>query len=183
MTALRVSGLLAAGAAAVVALLVILGGSARETAAPAPRSIERSIGLFDAHLHLSVADVRVVTTPAGAATRPETGKRLWIVTVRARNDAARIDIDPSSLDVAVLSREGRTFAPLEGADRPAEAPLSTRLDGTLRPGDSIQRSFVFELPDDALAPVLVIESHDAPLPWLPRGIVRWLGGRVELGLS
>jgi len=100
-------------AAAVAALLVLgLGllviAPRWSESAPAPRSDERSIGLFDAHLHLSVQDVRVVE-PARAAA----GRRVWIVTARARNDAARIDIDPGRLDVLVRSRDGRVFAALE----------------------------------------------------------------------
>ena len=169
-------------AAAVAALLVLgLGllviAPRWSESAPAPRSDERSIGLFDAHLHLSVQDVRVVE-PARAAA----GRRVWIVTARARNDAARIDIDPGRLDVLVRSRDGRVFAALERVG-PGEQRFERHLVGTLRPGESREQSFVFELPGDVASPVLVVESTDVPLPWLPRPVVRLLGGRVELGLT
>jgi len=184
MTGFRFTALLAVGAATIVVTLGVLGVSARRlTASPAPRSVERSLGFFDPHLHLSIREVRVVDTLDGGVVRAGAGKRLWIVTVRGRNDAARIDIDPWGLDVAVRSSDGRAFAPLDLVGSVADVSLQTRLDGTLHPGDSIDWNLLFELPEDAVSPLLVVEANGGPLAWLPRGLLRVLGARVELGLS
>ena len=167
--------LLGACGAVLVAGLGVLAVAPRwAEASPAPRDGERSIGLFDPHLHVSVHDVRVV--PAEGQ-----GPATWIVTVRARNDAARIEIDPSSLVVRALSSGGRSYLPIEHRASD-EQRFATRLTGPLRPGDSFDQAFLFELPRDVDAPFLVIESADGPLSMLPRTVVRLLGGRVELAL-
>jgi hypothetical protein len=169
MTLPRAAGLVCACGA----LLVLgLGGLAIaprwSERSPAPRPIERSIGLFDPHLHLSVRDVRVVGTSG------------WIVTVHARNDAARIDVDPSGLTLRAVSSDGRAFGPVErGSD---EMRFAAHLAATLRPGESSDQTFLFELPADVRSPFLVIQSDDGPLPLLPASVVRLLGGRVELEL-
>jgi hypothetical protein len=175
MSVLRALILLGAcGAVLALGLGSLAVGPRWAEGSPAPRDGERSIGLFDAHLHLAVHDVRVVP-PAGA------GPATMIVTVRARNDAARIDIDPSRLVVRVVSRGGRSYLPIERVSSD-EQRFASHLAGTLRPGDSIDQSFLFELPPEVDRPFLVLESEDGPLPMLPRTVVRLLGGRVELEL-
>jgi hypothetical protein len=60
--------------------------------------------------------------------------------------------------------------------------FAAHLAATLRPGESSDQTFLFELPADVRSPFLVIQSDDGPLPLLPASVVRLLGGRVELEL-
>jgi hypothetical protein len=168
MTLPRAAGLVfACGALLVLGVGGLVIAPRWSERSPAPRRVERSIGLFDPHLHLSVREVRVVQSG-------------WIVTVHARNDAARIDIDPSRLAVRAVSSDGRSFGPVEhGSD---EMRFAAHIAATLRAGESSDQTFLFELPADVRSPFLVVQSDDGPLPLLPASVVRLLGGRVELEL-
>lgn len=163
--------LVVVGAAALVALA--LRAPRAEPARPAGRG-EQSIGLFDPHLHVALLEARPLDPAEAPAEAAPTG-RAWVVTLRARSDAARIEIDLSTLGIELLDGAGRRHVPRRLAGADGAWRFEDRLRLTLRPGDSITQSFLFELPPDATDLVLSLGCSDGPGRFLPRGIVRLLG--------
>ena len=117
---------------------------------------ERAFGFFDPHLHIAVVDARKGEPPEsyGAGS-------LYLVTVRARSDAARITLHPGDLRIFVRDRQGRDHAPvlLELEDTGETGLL---LASTLAPGESFEQTFAFVVPRSIEEPALWI-SQITPL--------------------
>jgi hypothetical protein len=98
---------------------------------------------LDCHLHVSVA-------------RVERARRLAVV-VRFRSDAIRALEYPGDLRIAVRDAAGRLYPPTSGF-----------VAEPLRPGETLERDFEFNLPEGAAAPRLTV-AHDGWLDYLMPG--------------
>src|SRR5438105_12484543 len=140
------------------------------------RGEEKYFCELDCHLAYSVADVRRAKTvgdgPQAATARGE----FYVVTVRTRFDETTIsehrgngELYPNPRRVTVYDEQGRAYpVSEEGARALADAGgAGTPLDTPLRPGESYTTELVFDLPEDARSPVLLINESDLP----PRFII------------
>ena len=135
------------------------------------RGEEKYFCEIDCHLAYSVADVRrakaVGSGPRSATARGE----FYVVTVRTRFDETTISahrgngqLYPNPRRVTVYDEQGRAYPVSEEGERAlADAGgAGTPLDTPLRPGESYTTELVFDLPEDARSPVLLINESDPP---------------------
>lgn len=118
---------------------------------------ETSFGFFDPHLHLTVVAARKGEAPDQSLAWTS----IYLVTVRARSDAAGMTIDPGRLRIFVRDGLGRDHPPIElslDGEETTRARLASKLEG----GDSYEQTFAFALLEAVEAPVFWI-SEDFPL--------------------
>ena len=135
------------------------------------RGEEKYFCELDCHLAYSVADVRRAKTvgegPHAATARGE----FYVVTLKTRFDETTISarrgngqLYPNPRRVTVYDEEGRAYTVSEEGERALAAAggAGTPLDTPLRPGESYTTELVFDLPEDARSPVLLINESDLP---------------------
>lgn len=135
------------------------------------RGEEKHFCEIDCHLAYSVAGVRRVKTlgegPGAFTSRGE----FLIVTVKTRFDETTISehrgdglLYPNPRRVTVFDEQGHAYTPSdEGQHALARfGGTGTPLETPLRPGESYTTELVFDLPEDARAPVLLINESDLP---------------------
>lgn len=162
-----------AAAAAFCFVLVYLGlllvfsfmSSERQLA----RGEEKYFCEIDCHLAYAVTDVlrtKTVGTPQNQAAA--TGV-FYVVKVRTRFDEQTISsgrgdapLTPNSRVLTVLDAQGRSYAPSVEGMRALELSQSggTPLATPLRPGQSYTTTFVFDLPESAVNPALLINEGE-----------------------
>ncbi len=164
--------LFAAGSALAAAYLAaLLGFALFSPEVTLPRGAEKYFCEIDCHLAYSV--IGVERSPALAASPPNTAGgtaaqgEFWLIRLRARFDAATISaprardlpLQPNPRRVEVVDSQGGRHLPIPLAGRalPAGPPVSD-LTTSLRPGESYEALFLFDLPRDAEAPRLLLSE-------------------------
>lgn len=147
--------------------------SAEQTLAPGERKYFCEV---DCHLAYAVERVEIVKT-LGPADKPVTARGMfYVVTLKTwfdeRTISARRPKDlalvPAPRAVAVVDGKGHLFGVAEEAQRAlAEArAASTPFTQPLKPGESYTTTLVFDLPEDARAPRLLLTTVAAPTYFL-----------------
>jgi len=157
----QVALLAGVGVAVYAAALLLL--SARSRPQVAERGEEKYFCEVDCHLAYSVTDVRRAKTlaaPGGAIAARGT---YSLVTLQTRFDADTIScrrgdmpLNPNPRRLAVVDAEGREFLPVGSSFGEDSVPLTR----PLRPGESYTTRLVFDLPDGARDPRLLVTERD-----------------------
>jgi hypothetical protein len=126
---------------------------------------EMAFGGFDPHRHVAVLELR--TMDESLETGAAFASRLVFVTIRVRSSAARIRVDPGRLSYSIVSHEGGRFAPAfmtgeNGVCRPWSGP-----PGPLEPGESVEFTLEFVIPQALDNPRLWIVERSRILRYLP----------------
>ena len=152
--ALRIAAGMAAGAGVyTAALLAVSLGSEPRVLGPGEQ--KRFCGFYlDCHLYVSVADVRRTPALGGREARGT----FWVVRLQVGSDARRVVLAPHGLRVEMTDGSGRRIARRPDAEaalvpwRRMPLPLERPVD----PGASYLREVVFDVPDDARDPQLLV---------------------------
>lgn len=163
------TALAAALAWAVIYLGVILIFSFTSREKTLARGEEKHFCEIDCHLAYSVTDVSRVKT-LGAGQSEATARGLfYVVTLRTRFDETTISpargnspLRPNSRVLTVFDSEGRSYSPSVEGQRALELSQSTGtpIETPLRPGESYTTAFVFDLPEDARNPTLLLNEGE-----------------------
>jgi hypothetical protein len=166
----RVSLTLMACAASIyfcVVLAFSLAGGGRVLA----RGEEKHFCEIDCHLAYSVAGVRRAKSLGEGDARATAGGEFLVVTLKTRFDetttsARRGDgeLRPNPRAVTVYDSAGRAYAPSEEGRRAlsASGASGTPMETPLRPGESYTTELVFDLPEGAREPRLLVNESDLP---------------------
>jgi hypothetical protein len=135
------------------ALLAVSLGSEQRVLGPGEQ--KRFCGLhLDCHLYVSVADVRRTRELGGREARGT----FWVVRLKVGSDARRAVLAPRGLAVEMTDGGGRPIARRPDAEASLvpwrRTPLP--LDRPVDPGASYLREVVFDVPDDARDPQLLV---------------------------
>lgn len=176
------------GAGLLVLYLLVLGGTgiAGGTQVLAPGA-EKYFCELDCHLAYRVTEVRPL---ADSGAR---GTRTWAVVLQTRFDERTISprrgrdapLSPKPRLEVLADSAGRRYAPAQAGDEVARrlGVISTPITRELRPGESYQTVFTFELPAGAVPSHLVLQDDD-PVATLLIGNERSLfHAPVLLGLA
>jgi hypothetical protein len=155
--------LFAAGSALAASYLAALVGFAlvsREVTLP--RGAEKYFCEIDCHLAYSVLEVQRSPALSGP---PSAQGELWLVRLRARFDASTISarrardlpLQPNPRRLEIVDRRGGRHLPIPLAGRGLPpGPPASDLMTPLRPGESYDALFLFDLPREAEAPRLLL---------------------------
>jgi hypothetical protein len=126
---------------------------------------------LDCHIAYSVQHVQRVKAIGTTAA----GGEFYIVTVRSRFDENTISpwrgdtpLTPNPHTVALVDAQGQSRQPFPEGQQAWEGThgTSTSLAKPLRPGESYETTFIFDVPPDVTSPRLLISSEGFPLPIL-----------------
>jgi len=130
----------------------------------------------DCHLAYRVESVSTAKTLGPAAKPAATRGTFYIVALKTWFDERTISsgrpkdmpLWPGPRAVALVDERGRVFGVAEEAQRALTqaGAAGTPLTRTLKPGESYTTTLVFDLPDDARAPRLLLTTLDAPTYFL-----------------
>ena len=131
---------------------------------------------MDCHLAYRVESVSTAKTLGPAAKPAATRGTFYIVALKPGFDERTISsgrpkdmpLWPGPRAVALVDERGRVFGVAEEAQRALTqaGAAGTPLTRTLKPGESYTTTLVFDLPDDARAPRLLLTTLDAPTYFL-----------------
>ena len=131
----------------------------------------------DCHLAYSVVDVRQSKVLGDGASRATARGLFRVVTLRVRFDPETtssrrpqdMSLTPNPRSVRVVAECGATYRPDPAGQRALETQqgVSTPLTAPLRPGESYTTRLVFDLPEKARDPRLLITESD----WITRLLV------------
>lgn len=159
------------GAAAALYFCVVLVFSLASGEKVLARGEEKHFCEIDCHLAYSVAGVRRAKTLGSGAAQATARGEFLVVTLKTRFDetttsARRGDdeLRPNPRALTVYDADGRAYAPSEEGRHAlaAEGASGTPIETPLRPGESYTTEFVFDLPDDAHDPRLLVNESDLP---------------------
>jgi hypothetical protein len=135
------------------------------------RGEEKYFCEVDCHLAYSVADVTrakmIGEGPGAASARGE----FYVVTVRTRFDETTISpqrgdalLHPNPRSLTVRDDRGRVYPVSDEGERALASfgGTGTPIETPLRPGESYTTRLVFDLPEDARSPTLLINESDLP---------------------
>jgi hypothetical protein len=163
------------GAGLYAAVLLAFAVTSREQVAE--RGEEKYFCEVDCHLAYSVADVRE-SKSLGIASARATARGLYrVVTLRVRFDPETISLHrpkdmaltPNPRSVRVVDASGSIYRPDPAGQRAfetVEGP-SIPLTRSLQPGESYTTRLVFDLPEKAPDPRLLITESD----WITRALI------------
>lgn len=126
---------------------------------------------LDCHIAYSVQNVQRVKSIGNATADGE----FYVVTVRARFDPTTIaawrgdaPLTPNPHDVALIDVRGQALRPSPAGQQAWDAThgVSASLLKPLRPGESYETTMVFDVPQDAASPRLLVSSEGFPMPVL-----------------
>ena len=122
----------------------------------------------DCHLAYSVVDVRQSKVLGDGASRATARGLFRVVTLRVRFDPETTS-SRRPRSVRVVAECGATYRPDPAGQRALETQqgVSTPLTAPLRPGESYTTRLVFDLPEKARDPRLLITESD----WITRLLV------------
>ncbi len=148
-----------------LSVLMVFSLSSRERALA--RGEEKRFCEIDCHLAYSVADVQRMKT-LGPAERPLTARGIfYLVTIRTRFDEKTVSpsrgqkpLKPNSRVVTITDAGGTAYAPSPEGQRALELARSsgTPIETPLRPGESYTTAFIFDLPENIMNPLLLINE-------------------------
>ncbi len=131
---------------------------------------EKHICEIDCHIAYSVVGVEKAATLNSGAVQPGAGNEFYIVTLRTRFDEGTISsrrsleapLMPGGRTIALVDEEGRTYAlsPAGQAAFGEPAPSPKMLSRWLKPGEQFTTNLVFEVPQGARNPMLLIQDTD-----------------------
>ena len=117
--------------------------------------------------HLGVAAVRLVTAPQLGTVRAS--GTFHVLTLRVHNSARRATLQPHDLRIVLVDAHGRRFVRSTAAEAMLAGPDAGLLERPLGPGGSYTVDVVFDLPDDAGEPRLLVTEGPAmerALEWI-----------------
>jgi hypothetical protein len=128
----------------------------------------------DCHLAYSVANVQTAKTLGSGDRQTASAGTFYVVTLRTFFDPDTISrhrgdgvLHPNLRMIRVLDDSGQSYAPslegLKALDVPAAKMVP--LDQALRPGDTYETTFVFDLPESAKNPRLWL-TDPLPVNWV-----------------
>lgn len=120
---------------------------------------------LDCYLHVAVAGVSRLKTIGGKGSNRSATGTFYVVSVKVFNDAKQATIGLLDPRAIVVDQRGREFVRSEAAEQ-ALGDRSRPLDQMLRPGESLTKPVVFDLPDDAAEPMLQINEGYQIDRWL-----------------
>ena len=142
-------------------ITLLAGGGLLSRGRVLPVNAEKYFCELDCHLAYSVTDVRVVDSLGSGENGLRANGRFWLVTVRTWFDpntiSARRSLTeptwPAPRSIALVSADGDRYQPVEDVDASLTASgiVSTPITKELPPGASYTSTFVFDLPEDAVA--------------------------------
>jgi hypothetical protein len=146
----------------------------------------------DCHLAYSVTTVQTAKTLGSGEKQTTAAGTFYVVTLRTYFDEGTTSANrgngllyPNLRMIRIVDEQGRQIsASLEGM-RVLDAPAAklVPLDQSLRPGDSYETTFVFDLPNDAKGPRLWL-TDPLPVNWLLIGHENsFLHKKVYFGLE
>lgn len=109
--------------------------------------------------HLGVAAVRLVTAPQLGTVRAS--GTFHVLTLRVRSSARRATLQPHDLRIVLVDAHGRHFVRSTAAEAMLAGPNAGLLERPLGPGDSYTVDVVFDLPNDAREPRLLVTEGPA----------------------
>jgi hypothetical protein len=147
----------------------MLGFSLASGARVLARGEEKHFCEIDCHLAYSVVDVRrEKSLGAGQSLATARGEFL-VVTLRTRFDETTIsarrgdgELYPNPRAATVFDSEGRAYSPSEEGSRAlaSAGAAGTPIATPLRPGESYTTELVFDLPEGARDPLLLVNESD-----------------------
>ena len=159
---------LAAAALVLIYAALLLGFSLASGERVLAAGEEKYFCELDCHLAYSVASVRRTKTLGGGADRVTAGGEFYVVTLRTRFDENTITptrgdvpLTPNPRRVTVHDADGRAYEISDEGQRALASeggpgrPLST----PLRPGEAYTTGLVFDLPEGARDPVLLLNEE------------------------
>jgi hypothetical protein len=130
---------------------------------------------LDCHLAYSIEGVRAVKTLGSGPAQIAASGEFYVVSVRTRFDEHTISphrgdspLTPGPRLITLVDARGRFYSVASSAQAAlanADAPGSVPLDAPLHPGQSYVTRLIFDLPQDAASPRLLIRSPAQP-GWL-----------------
>lgn len=158
----------------------VVGASLASREKTLPVGQEKYFCEVDCHLAYSVTEMKIVKTIGEGPVAATPSGAFYVVTIRTRFDEHTISpqrgdapLTPSPRSVALEDAQGRRYAPsakgqlaLEAGHRDGKA-----LTMPLRPGQWYLTRLAFDLPADAGAPRLLLESPAQPkwMGWIAVG--------------
>ena len=155
------------------------------------RGEEKYFCEIDCHLAYSVADVRRAKTVGEGLHAATARSEFYVVTLKTRFDETTISarrgnsqLYPNPRRVTVYDEQGRAYPVSEEGERALAAAggAGTPLDAPLRPGESYTTELVFDLPEDARSPVLLVNESDLPTRFIIGHENSLLHGKTEFRL-
>lgn len=154
---------------------VLLGASFTSRELALAPGEEKYFCEIDCHLAYSIAGVTKAGALGGAAQTATAKGTFYVVSVRTRFDETTTSprrgdgpLTPSPRALSILDDQGRTYSISDTGQEALARSLGagTPLNQPLRPGESYTTQFVFDLPQDARNPRLLVSSPTEP---------RWIG--------
>lgn len=185
VTLLGLALVAAAYAGLVLAFSVVSGGRVLA------RGEEKYFCEIDCHLAYSVVGVRRAKALGAGGARTEARGEFLVATLRTRFDANTISsgrgdgaLTPNPRAAFVRDAGGRTYdVSAEGRRALAtEGGVGMPLDTPLRPGESYTTELVFELPEGARSPVLLVNESSPETRFIIGHENSPLHGKTEFGL-
>jgi hypothetical protein len=135
------------------------------------RGAEKHFCELDCHLAYSVVGVRRAKTLGEGSSQVSASGEFLVVTLKTRFDETTIstrrgdgELYPNPRRVTVYDADGHSYAPSEDGARALAATdaSGTPLETPLRPGESYTTELVFDLPNAARDPRMLVNESDLP---------------------
>ena len=145
----------------------------------------------DCHLAYSVVGVRHAKALGVGGAQAEARGEFLVVTLQTRFDANTIApwrgdgaLSPNPRDAFVRDAEGHAYGVSQAGRRAlsTEGGVGMPLDTSLRPGESYTTELVFELPEGARDPVLLVNESSPETRFIIGHENSPLHGKTEFGL-
>jgi hypothetical protein len=133
------------------------------------RGAEKHFCEIDCHLAYSVVDVARTKTLGNGANQTTAGGTYTILTIKTRFDETTTGatrgnglLYPNSRVIKILDEQGREYGPSPEGQRVLNVSQGggTPIETPLRPGESYTTTLVFDLPDDARNPTLLMNEGE-----------------------
>jgi hypothetical protein len=133
------------------------------------RGEEKHFCEIDCHLAYSVVDVKRTKTLGDAPKQMIAGGTFNLLTIKTRFDETTISatrgnglLSPNSRVIRVSDEQGREYEPSAEGQRVLgiQQGGGTSIETPLRPGESYTTTLVFDLPDDARNPTLLMREGE-----------------------
>jgi hypothetical protein len=159
---------------AVVYLAAMLVFSLKSQIDLVSRGQEKYFCEIDCHLAYSIANVVHAKSIGNAPYEIEANGEFCIVTIRTRFDENTIganrddsELFPNPRVVTIVDESGARYSPSTHMSALARQPSDKAISTPLRPADSYNTTYVFDLPASIGDPVLLINEGD----WITRLII------------